>query len=112
MNRWRHRAGTDVPQLPAAPRTPYRAASVKRPGLPLEEELSGKRILFSDKTSEQAATSTIIAGYRSQESGGGGFRQMMKDPKVVSFSPMFHFAKGKIRVYVLYCVLTLVAAPS
>ena len=79
--RWDRRAA-----ITRCARTPYRAASVKRPGLPLEEELSGKRILFSDKTSEQAATSTIIAGYRSQESGGGDFRQMMKDPKVVSFA--------------------------
>src|SRR6266581_941872 len=75
----------------------------------LEEELFGKRILFSDKTTEQAATSTIVAEYRSQESVEGDFRQM-KDPKVVSFSPMFHFTESKIRVHVLYCVLALMAA--
>ncbi len=34
----------------------------------------------------------------------------MKDPKVVSFSPMFHFTESKIRVHVLYCVLALMAA--
>ena len=75
----------------------------------LEEELFGKRILFSDKTIEQASTSTIVAEYRSQESVEGDFRQM-KDPKVVSFSPMFHFTESKIRVHVLYCVLALMAA--
>src|SRR6266567_2089625 len=75
----------------------------------LEEELFGKRILFSDKTTEQAATSTIVAEYRSQESVEGDFRQI-KDPKVVSFSPMFHFTESKIRVHVLYCVLALMAA--
>ncbi len=32
----------------------------------LEEELFGKRILFSDKTVEQASTATIVAEYRSQ----------------------------------------------
>jgi transposase len=75
----------------------------------LEEELFGKRILFSDKTIEQASTRTIVAEYRSQESVEGDFRQM-KDPKVVSFSPMFHFTESKIRVHVLYCVLALMAA--
>src|SRR5712691_4429019 len=75
----------------------------------LEEELFGKRILFSDKTIEQAPTSTIAAEYRSQESVEGDFRQM-KDPKVVSFSPMFHFTESKIRVHVLYCVLALMTA--
>lgn len=75
----------------------------------LEEELFGKRILFSDKTIEQAPTSTIVAEYRSQESVEGDFRQM-KDPKVVSFSPMFHFTESKIRVHVFYCVLALMVA--
>jgi hypothetical protein len=34
----------------------------------------------------------------------------MKDPKVVSFSPMFHRTDHKIRVHVLYCVLALAVA--
>ncbi len=34
----------------------------------------------------------------------------MKDPKVVSFSPMFHWTESKIRVHVFYCVLALMAA--
>jgi transposase len=34
----------------------------------------------------------------------------MKDPKVVSFSPMFHWTDQKIRVHVFYCVLALMAA--
>ena len=75
----------------------------------LEEELFGKRILFTDKTPEQASTAQIVAEYRSQESVEGDFRQM-KDPKVVSFSPMFHFTESKIRVHVLYCVLALMVA--
>ncbi|MHB8293917.1 MAG: IS1634 family transposase [Acidimicrobiales bacterium] len=75
----------------------------------LEDELFGKRILFSDKTVEQASTATIVAEYRSQESVEGDFRQM-KDVKVVSFSPMFHFTEPKIRVHVLYCVLALMVA--
>ena len=75
----------------------------------LEEELFGKRILFSDKTPEQASTRMIVSEYRSQEAVEGDFRQM-KDPKVVSFSPMFHFTESKIRVHVLYCVLALMVA--
>ncbi|EQD28099.1 transposase-like protein, partial [mine drainage metagenome] len=75
----------------------------------LEEELFGKRILFTDKTVEQADTATIVAEYRSQETVEGDFRQM-KDPKVVSFSPMFHWTEQKIRVHVVYCVLALMVA--
>lgn len=75
----------------------------------LEEELFGKRILFSDKTPEQASTAQVVSAYRSQEAVEGDFRQM-KDPKVVSFSPMFHFTEQKIRVHVFYCVLALMVA--
>jgi transposase len=75
----------------------------------LEDELFGKRILFSDKVIEEASTATIVAEYRSQETVEGDFRQM-KDPKVVSFSPMFHWTEQKIRVHVFYCVLALMVA--
>jgi transposase len=75
----------------------------------LEDELFGKRILFSDKAIEEASTPTIVGEYRSQEAVEGDFRQM-KDPKVVSFSPMFHFTESKIRVHVFYCVLALMVA--
>ncbi len=34
----------------------------------------------------------------------------MKDPKVVSFSPMHHWTDHKIRVHVFYCVLGLAVA--
>ena len=75
----------------------------------LEEELFGKRILFSDKSIETTSTATIVAEYRSQETVEGDFRQM-KDPQVVSFSPMFHWTEQKIRVHVFYCVLALIVA--
>ena len=75
----------------------------------LEEELFGKRILFTGKTPGQASMRTIVAEYRSQEAVEGDFRQM-KDPSVVSFSPMFHFTESKIRVHVSYCVLALMVA--
>ncbi len=93
--------------IPADLRLSFRTDDKARAAL--EEELFGKRILFTDKTPEQAGTAQIVAEYRSQESVEGDFRQM-KDPKVVSFSPMFHFTESKIRVHVLYCVLALMVA--
>lgn len=73
----------------------------------LEAELFGKRILFTDRT--RAKRVEIVAAYRSQAAVEADFRQM-KDPTVVSFSPMFHFTEQKIRVHVFYCVLALLLA--
>lgn len=73
----------------------------------LETELFGKRVLVTDK--DRAAIAVIVADYRSQEAAEADFRQM-KDPKDVSFSPMFHFTEQKIRVHVFYCVLALMVA--
>ncbi|MHB1535715.1 MAG: IS1634 family transposase [Acidimicrobiales bacterium] len=73
----------------------------------LEDELFGKRVLFTDK--DRAPRAVIVADYRSQEAAEADFRQM-KDPHVVSFSPMFHWTDQKIRVHVLYCVLALAVA--
>ena len=75
----------------------------------LEKELFGKRVLFSDKGTGLAATAVVVADYRAQEAVEADFRQM-KDPEVVSFSPMFHWTDQKIRVHVFYCVLALMAA--
>jgi transposase len=75
----------------------------------LEEEVFGKRILFSDKDKNLASTAVIVADYRSQEEAEADFRQM-KDPNVVSFSPMYHWTDHKIRVHVFYSVLALMAA--
>ncbi|MDQ2761477.1 MAG: IS1634 family transposase [Actinomycetota bacterium] len=75
----------------------------------LERELFGKRILFTDKTRDVAPVTVIVADYRSQEAVEADFRQM-KDPKIVSFSPMFHFTEQKIRVHTFYCVLALTVA--
>ncbi len=73
----------------------------------LEDELFGKRILFTDK--DRARRAVIIADYRSQSEVEGDFRQM-KDPTVVSFSPMFHWTDHKIRVHTFSCVLALTVA--
>jgi transposase len=73
----------------------------------LHEELFGKRILFTDR--DDWAVADVVAGYRSQSGVEADFRQM-KDPKVVSFSPMFHWTDQKIRVHVAHCVLALMTA--
>ena len=48
----------------------------------------------------------MVAGYRSQSEAEFSFRQM-KDPHVVSFSPMHHWTEHNIRVHVFTCVLAL-----
>ncbi len=73
----------------------------------LEREIFGKRILFTDR--EDWSPAQVIAAYRSQAIVESGFRQL-KDTKVVSFSPMFHWTDSKIRVHVFCCVLALTVA--
>jgi transposase len=73
----------------------------------LEREVFGKRLLFTDR--EDWPLAEVVAAYRSQADVEAGFRQL-KDPKVVSFSPMFHWTDQKIRVHVFYCVLALAVA--
>ena len=73
----------------------------------LEDELFGKRILFSDH--EDWTIPEIVAAYRSQFQVEADFRQM-KDRSVVSFSPMYHWTDAKIRVHAFYCVLALAVA--
>jgi transposase len=72
----------------------------------LQAEVFGKRILFTD---HDWPVAEVVAAYRAQADVEAGFRQL-KDPKVVSFSPMFHWTDQKIRVHVLYCVLALMVA--
>ncbi len=72
----------------------------------LEERLFGKRILF---TNRDWPVAEVVAAYRSQSDAEFGFRQL-KDPHVVSFSPMHHWTDSKIRVHVFYCVLALAIA--
>jgi transposase len=70
----------------------------------LEEELFGKHVLITDHDDWPAAE--VIAGYRSQSEAEFSFRQL-KDPHVVSFSPMFHWTEHNIRIHVFTCVLAL-----
>ena len=70
----------------------------------LEEEIFGKHVLITDHDDWPAAE--VIAGYRSQSEAEFSFRQM-KDPRVVSFSPMHHWTDHNIRVHMFSCVLAL-----
>jgi transposase len=73
----------------------------------LEARLFGKRILFTNR--DHWPLTDVVAAYRSQSEVETGFRQL-KDPQVVSFSPMHHWTDSKIRVHVFYCVLALAIA--
>jgi transposase len=73
----------------------------------LENRIFGKRILFTNRVEWTVAE--VVAAYRSQSEVESGFRQL-KDPHVVSFSPMHHWTDSKIRVHVFYCVLALTIA--
>jgi transposase len=70
----------------------------------LEEEIFGKHVLITDHDDWPVAE--VIAAYRSQSEAEASFRQM-KDPRVASFSPMFHWTEHNIRVHVFTCVLAL-----
>jgi len=70
----------------------------------LEEELFGKHVLITDH--EHWPVPEVIAGYRSQSEAEFSFRQM-KDPHLVSFSPMHHWTEHNIRVHTFTCVLAL-----
>ena len=70
----------------------------------LEDEIFGKRILFTNRDTWPVAD--VVATYRTQPDVEGSFRQL-KDPHVVSFSPMHHWTEQKIRVHAFYCVLAL-----
>jgi transposase len=70
----------------------------------LEEDLFGKHVLITDHDDWPVAE--VIAAYRSQSEAEFGFRQL-KDPRVVSFSPMFHWTEHNIRVHTFTCVLAL-----
>jgi transposase len=70
----------------------------------LEQEIFGKHVLITDHDDWPAAE--VIAAYRSQSEAEFSFRQM-KDPHVVSFSPMFHWTEHNIRIHVFTCVLAL-----
>jgi transposase len=70
----------------------------------LETEVFGKRILITHH--DDWPISEVVAAYRSQSDAEFSFRQL-KDPRVVSFSPMHHWTEHNIRVHTFTCVLAL-----
>jgi transposase len=92
-------------EQPADLRLAFTVDAAARRGL--ETRLFGKRILFTNRDDWPVAE--VVAAYRSQSEAESGFRQL-KDPHVVSFSPMHHWTDQKIRVHVFYCVLALTVA--
>ena len=70
----------------------------------LETECFGKRILVTNH--DHWPIADVVAAYRSQSQIEAGFRQL-KDPHVVSFSPMHHWTDHNIRVHTFTCVLAL-----
>jgi transposase len=70
----------------------------------LEEEIFGKHVLITSH--DDWTVPDVVAGYRSQSEAEFSFRQM-KDTRVVSFSPMYHWTEHNIRVHVFTCVLAL-----
>jgi transposase len=91
--------------VPATLRLSWRTDQAARQRL--EGRIFGKRILFTNR--DQWSTAEVVAAYRSQSEVETGFGQL-KDPHVVSFSPMHHWTDQKIRVHVFYCVLALAVA--
>jgi transposase len=87
---------------PADLRLSWQVDQAARDGL--DEELFGKHILITDHDDWPAAE--VIAAYRSQSEAEFSFRQL-KDPRVVSFSPMHHWTEHNIRVHAFTCVLAL-----
>jgi len=70
----------------------------------LEEEIFGKHVLITDHHDWPVAE--VVAGYRSRSEAEFSFRQM-KDPHLVSFSPMYHWTEHNIKVHMFTCVLAL-----
>ncbi|MGB7981085.1 MAG: IS1634 family transposase [Candidatus Nanopelagicales bacterium] len=70
----------------------------------LETEQFGKRVLVTNH--DRWPIAEVVAAYRSQSQVESAFRQL-KDPHVVSFSPMHHWTEHNIRVHTFTCVLAL-----
>ena len=87
---------------PPEHRLTWRIDDTARRGL--EDEVFGKRVLIIGRDDWPIAE--VVAAYRSQSEAEFAFRQL-KDPRVVSFSPMHHWTDHHIRVHVFTCVLAL-----
>ena len=77
-----------------------------RPGRPRSPGRGDLRQARADHRSPRLARRRGDRHYRSQSEAEFSFRQM-KDTRVVSFSPMFHWTEHNIRVHAFTCVLAL-----
>ncbi|MFI5085159.1 MAG: hypothetical protein ACHP7K_04415 [Actinomycetales bacterium] len=73
----------------------------------LEDEVFGKGVLVT--TRDHWPVADVVAAYRSQSDAEFGFGQL-KDPHVVSFSPIHHWTEHNIRIHSFTCVLALQVA--
>jgi len=71
----------------------------------IRERQLGQRILFTDQ--HAWSNEQIVLAYRSQSRVEDAFAAM-KDPRFLSWEPMFHWTDSKIRVHAFYCVLALI----
>lgn len=71
------------------------------------QERFGKTILFTDN--DRWLNEQIVLAYRGQAGIESCF-QTMKNPRFVSWSPMFHWTDDKVRVHAFYCVIALMLA--
>ena len=92
-------------QDPKDLRLSYRIKKTARAAL--EKRVFGKRILITNQL--DWTTAEVVGAYRSQSHVEDAFRQL-KDPHLVSFSPMHHWTDDHIRVHTYTCVLALQVA--
>lgn len=84
---------------------PYVSYRVNTRGIDrLCKTLFGKTLIFTDR--DDWSDEDIVLGYRGQYKIEHAFRTM-KDPRFVTWQPMFHWTDQKIRVHAFYCVLAL-----
>jgi len=70
----------------------------------LQRTLLGKHILFTDQ--DTWSDEAIVRAYRGQYHIEEAFKRM-KNPRFVSWRPLYHWTDQKIRVHAFYCVLAL-----
>ena len=73
----------------------------------LYTDLFVKRILFTSR--DDFPLPEVFSFYCSHSDAEAFFRHL-KDPRLLSFSPMHHFTDQKIRLHVSYCVTALSVA--
>src|SRR6266540_591585 len=96
---------THSPELHQSQARGFDGTTLAKAGKKLDE-LAATLARGKTRRPRDKVAAEITAGYRSQSEAEFSFRQM-KDPHVVSFSPMHHWTEHSIRVHVFTCVLAL-----